>query len=271
MIGSGQITTLDGCRIAWRSDGPTDAPALVLSNSLGSTMAMWDDQIEALARDYRVIRYDQRGHGGSGIPAGEYSLDRLGSDVIDLLDALGIGKAHFCGVSLGGMTGQWLGYRAPERFDRLILACTSPYMGPATAWQERIATVRTGGMAAIVEAVVARWVTSDFAAAHPDRLDDLHAMVRSTPDAGYAACCAAIRDMDLRATASLIRRPVLVIAGADDPATPPSQGEMLANSIPGARFTTIPGAHLANICSPDAFNAAIWQFLGELSLQQEQG
>ncbi|HZV11398.1 MAG TPA: alpha/beta fold hydrolase, partial [Novosphingobium sp.] len=142
-----QITTLDGCRIAWRLEGPEDAPVLVLSNSLGTDHAMWDPQMAALTADYRVLRYDARGHGASDAPAGAYAIDRLGADVLDLMDALGIARAHFCGLSLGGMVGQWLAHRAPQRLGRLVLACTAAQMPPASAWQARIDGVVAQGMA----------------------------------------------------------------------------------------------------------------------------
>lgn len=263
---AGFVTALDGCRIAWQSDGSADAPPLILSNSLGSSMAMWEHQMTDLSRDYRVIRYDQRGHGASDAPPGGYSLDRLGGDVLDLMDGLGIRRAHFCGVSLGGMTGQWLGYRAPERFDRMVFACTSPFMGPASAWQERLGLVQSNGMAAIADAVVARWLTPTFAAKHPGILDTLRQMVAATPPQGYAGCCAAIRDMDLRATSSLITRPVLVIAGRDDPATPDDVGRALAARIPGSKFEVIAGAHLANVENAENFNAVVSNFLRKSQL-----
>lgn len=262
---SGHFNTLDDCRIAWQVDGPATAPALVLSNSLGANMAMWEAQIAPLAQHFRVIRYDQRGHGKSDAPERETSLQRLASDVLELLDELNIERAHFCGVSLGGMTGQWLGAYAPARFDRMIFSCTSPYMGPPAAWQERIDAVLSHGTGAVADAVAARWVTPAYADAYPDHFAALRAMIAATPSAGYAACCAAIRDMDLRPSAPLIKRPVLVVCGEADPATPPEVGKGLAAAIPGAAVFELPGAHLANIESAFAFNALAIGFLIEPS------
>lgn len=258
----GTVAMGDGCRIAYRFDGPVDAPVLLLSNSLGSTMEMWAPQVESLSRYFRLLRYDSRGHGRSDVPAGAYSLDRLGRDVVELLDALGLDRVHFCGVSKGGMVGQWLGYRAPERIDRLILSNTSAYMGPPSGWDARINAAREGGMAAIADAVVERWFTSEFRAAGSDVFAGARAMIVATDPVGYAGCCAAIRDMDLRPTAPLIARPTLVIAGADDPATPPSEGEAIAAAVPGSRVALVPGAHLANLERPADYLAVVLDFLG---------
>lgn len=262
MSETGSFATGDGCRIAWRCDGPAEGPPLVLSNSLGANMAMWDQQVPEFARHFRVIRYDQRGHGESDVPTGETTLFHLGLDVLELLDKLEIERAHFCGVSLGGMTGQWLGAQAPARFDRMILSFTAPYLGPKTGWKDRIDIVLAQGTAAVAGAVAERWVTPAYAAAHPDQFAAMRAMIAATDPTGYAACCAAIRDMDLRPTAAMIARPVLVVCGADDPVTPPAMGEALAAAIPDAAVKTIPGAHLANIESAPKFNALVKQFLG---------
>lgn len=255
------ITTGDGCRIAFRFDGPADAPVLLLSNSLGTGMGMWEPQMAAWTQAFRVLRYDQRGHGVSGAPAGAYSLDRLGRDVTELLDALELGPVDFCGLSLGGMTGQWLGAREPQRLRRLVLANTSSFMGPPANWDARIALVRDEGMAPLAEASVERWFTRDFAAAAPQAIAPISAMLRATDPAGYAGCCAAIRDMDMRRIASLIDVPTLVVGGTLDPATPPPHGEALASAIAGARLVMLEAAHLANVERPDAFAQAVLDFL----------
>lgn len=261
MEDSGTFTAVDGCRITWRCDGAQAAPALVLSNSLGANLAMWDRQISALTRHFRVVRYDQRGHGASAVPQAEASIERLGRDVLELLDHLKIDRAHFCGVSLGGMTGQWLASFAPERLCKLMLCFTAPYMGPAQAWQDRIDLVRREGIEAIADAVVARWLTPTYAAGHPECLAWMREMVASTDPAGYAVCCAAIRDLDLRPVIRSIEVPVAVICGAHDPATPPEQGQSLAAEIPGAVLEVLPGAHLANVESSAAFNGFALEFL----------
>jgi len=229
-------------------EGPDDAPALVLINSLGSTLAMWEPQIEDLAARFRVVRFDLRGHGRSPVPPGPYTLDDLGADVIALLDRLGIARAHVAGVSLGGMTTMWLATNAPERVDRIVLCCTSAKLGPPSMWQQRAALVREQGTAAVADAVVARWVTPAWAAAHPQEYRRLRDMIASTPAEGYAGCCAAIEVMDQEASIAAITAPTLVIAGAEDPSTPPDHGARIASRIPGARMAVIPHAmHLANI------------------------
>ena len=257
----GFATMIDGCRLAWRMDGPADAPVLVLSNSLGTAMAMWEDQVPALARRFRVLRYDTRGHGASSVMPGDTSLDRLGRDVLGLLDALGIVRAHFCGLSLGGMTGQWLGVHAPDRIDRLVIANSSSFMGPPESWQQRMNTVREQGMAAITQAVLDRWFTPGFVASGAPGLARTHEQLLATAPGGYAACCAAIRDMDLRPVVHLVNRPTLVIGGTQDPATPPDHSEQIAASISGARLVMLEAAHLSNIEQPADFTRGLLDFL----------
>lgn len=258
---TGQMVTGDGCAIAYRFDGPQDAPVLILSNSLGTAMGMWDLQIPAFARHFRVLRYDSRGHGASGVPAGAYSMDRLGRDVIELMDGLGIETAHVCGVSKGGMVGQWLGVRAPERIGKLALCNTAAYMGPPAGWDQRIAAVKAGGMTPMTEPVLERWFTPEFRAGSPDAVAPVRAMLLATDPAGYAGCCAAIRDMDLRPTDPLIRRPVLVIAGSRDPSTPPDVTGAIAAMVPGARLEILEAAHLSNIEQPEDFTRTVLDFL----------
>lgn len=261
MVEQGVVTTGDGCRIAWRMEGKAGAPVLMLSNSLGTSLAMWDGQIPAFASHMRVLRYDTRGHGASSVPAGDYGLDRLGRDAIAVLDALNIQRAHFCGLSLGGMTGQWLGVFAPGRIDRLILANTSPYMGPPSAWQQRIDLVRAQGMEAIAEAVLQRWFTPAYRDANPEGVESTRQQLVATDPQGYAGCCAAIRDMDLRPLSGLIRSPSLVIGGRDDPATPPEHAEALHSAISGALYVMLDAAHLSNIERPGEFAGAVLDFL----------
>lgn len=255
------ITTGDGCRIACRFDGPEGAPVLLLSNSLGTDMDMWAPQMAAWTRQFRVLRYDQRGHGASDAPAGGYSIDRLGRDVIELLDALGLDAVDFCGLSLGGMTGQWLGIREPRRLRRLVLANTSSFMGPPSAWDARIDLVREQGMGPLAKASVERWFTNSFAAQGQDVIGPIAAMLQATDPHGYAGCCAAIRDMDMRRAVTLIDVPALVIGGTQDPATPPPHSEALARAIGGAKLVMLEAAHLANVECPDAFGTAVRAFL----------
>ncbi|MEW6627547.1 MAG: 3-oxoadipate enol-lactonase [Pseudomonadota bacterium] len=260
-MNEGTIVTGDACQIAYRLDGPEHAPILLLSNSLGTTLQMWDPQMEAFTRNYRVLRYDSRGHGKSDAPAGSYSLDRLGRDVIELIDALGFGLVDFCGLSLGGMTGQWLGVHAPQRIGRLVLANTSAYMGPPAGWDARIDLVREKGMAPLADASVARWFTDDFAAS--GAAASVVAMLMETNPTGYIGCCAAIRDMDMRRTSTLIGLPTLVIGGSLDPSTPLSHSEDLVRAIADSKLGVLAAAHLSSFELPQAFNAMVLGFLHE--------
>lgn len=261
-MSSAFVTAGDGCRIAYRWHGRPGAPVLVLSPSLGTAMALFEAQLEAFGERFSVLCYDPRGHGASDVPTGAYSLDRLGRDVIELLDGLGVEKAHFLGVSLGGMTGQWLGYRAPERIASLILANTSAYMGPPSGWAARIDTVLEQGMTAMVDAVLERWFTPAFRAAGNPEVARIARLLEATAPAGYAGCCAAIRDMDLRPTALQIAAPTLVIAGLQDPATPPEHARYLAGAIPGAQLAELDAAHLSNVECADTFDREVLAFLG---------
>ncbi|HTZ04824.1 MAG TPA: 3-oxoadipate enol-lactonase [Gaiellaceae bacterium] len=241
-----------------RFDGPEDAPVLVLSNSLGTTLELWDSNVAALAHHRRVLRYDQRGHGGSDVPPGPYTVEELGRDVISLLDELGIERVSFCGLSIGGVTGLWLGANAPDRIDRLVLACTGARIGTTEMWTERAATVRAEGTASIAAAVVERWFTPGLAMARPELVARFRAMVESTPDEGYAACCDALRDFDFSEELGRIAQPTLVLAGSRDPATPPELGAFLAEKIPAATLTLIEDvAHLANVAEPGQFSHAV--------------
>jgi 3-oxoadipate enol-lactonase len=262
----GVITTGDGCRIAYRVDGPASGPWLLLSHSLGTTMDMWAPQIEAFSRDYRVLRYDGRGHGASDAPAGAYSMDRLGRDVIELLDGLGISRVSFCGLSLGGMVGQWLAWRVPEQIERLIVANSSSYLGPPQDWDTRIATVRAGGMAALVDPVLQRWFTPAFRRSHEQSIAPIREMLLKTDARGYAGCCAAIRDMDQRRLGALISAPTLIIGGESDPATPPDHATRLASAIPGARLAMLEAAHLSNVEQSAPFNVLVASFLTETAV-----
>jgi 3-oxoadipate enol-lactonase len=237
--------------------GPDDGPTVVLSNSLGSTAAMWDPQVPTLAQRLRVVRYDHRGHGGSPVPPGPYALEDLGADALGLLDRLGLERVHWCGLSLGGMVGMWLAVNAPERIDRLVLCCTSARLGPPEMWAQRAETVRAEGVEAIADAGLERWLTEGFRAREPQTTAEVRAMLVATPDEGYAGCCAAIEHMDLVGDLGTIRAPTLVIAGRQDPATPPEHGERIAAGIPGARLELVDAAHLATIEQPQVMTELI--------------
>lgn len=255
------VTLADGCRLHWRLEGPEGAPVLLLSNSLGTTMDMWAPQMPALTRHFRVLRYDSRGHGLSDAPTGPYSIDLLGRDAVGLLDVLGLDKVRFAGLSKGGMVGQWLGANAPHRLSHLVLCNTAAEMAPPEPWNARIALVKAQGMGAIVNGVVERWFTEPFRLAHPDAIAPITAMLHATPVEGYTACCAAVRDMDQRASLPRIPVPTLVIGGLQDPATPIAKSHELASLIPGARLVELDAAHLSNIEQAEAFTAALLSFL----------
>jgi 3-oxoadipate enol-lactonase/4-carboxymuconolactone decarboxylase len=234
-------------------DGPADAPALVLSSSLGATLSIWGPLIPDFVQAFRVIRYDHRGHGGSPIPPGPYAMADLGADVVHLLDRLQIARASFCGTSLGGMVGMWLGVFAPERVDRLALLSTSPRLGPSQTWLERAATVRAHGTSAIAPAVVGRWFTAAFAAREPALVAQMIRMVEETPAEGYAATCEAIAAWDICERLPSISAPTLVVAAEDDAATPPSHAYAIGASVPHARVVVLEdAAHLAMVERPRA-------------------
>lgn len=252
---------VDGGRIHYRLDGPEDSPVLVLSNSLGTDLTLWDVQVAAFARPFRVLRYDSRGHGASTVTPGPYSIERLACDVIGLLDRLGIGRAHFCGLSIGGMVGIRLAAQAPERLDRLVLCNTAARIGPPEIWNARIEAVREGGMAVITAAVLERWFTPAFRERSPETVERVRRMLLATPPAGYIASCVAVRDMDQREALFRVRTPTLVISGTHDAATPPADGRFLAESIPGARYLELEAAHLSNLEAADRFTEAVLHFL----------
>jgi len=238
--------------------GRVDAPVVVLSNSLGSTLSMWDAQADALAEHFRVVRYDTRGHGRSPVPTGPYDIDDVADDVIALLDTLGIEKAHLVGLSLGGMTALRVAARNPERVDRLVVLCTGAKLDPSSAWHARAATVREKGTAAVAEAVVERWFTAAYRDLNPDIRTSCEAMVTATPAEGYASCCEVIAAMDLRPDLAGIAAPTLAIAGADDPATPSHMLEEIAENVQNGRLLVVPqAAHLASSEQPETITAAI--------------
>jgi len=244
--------------------GAAGAPVLVLGNSLGTTGELWLPQLGPLGRRFRLLRYEHRGHGGSPAPPGPYSIAGLGADVLRLLDRFEIGAACYCGVSLGGMVGMWLAANAPDRIEALALCCTSAYLPPAELWRDRAARVRADGMASISRQVVARWFPPAYQAAHPDTVAGfVTTLEREVVPEGYAGCCAAIAAMDLRPLLALVTAPTLVLAGAEDPATPPWHGAVIASAIPGARLRVIRGAaHLANVSAAAEVSAAL---LGHLA------
>lgn len=242
--------------------GPADAPVLLLGGSLGATLRMWDGQLP-LAGSLRLVRFDHRGHGSSPVPPGPYEIADLGHDVLELMDALEIESASYCGLSLGGMVGMWLGTNAAERIDRLVLLCTSAHMPPATMWRERAETViRAGSVEPIADGVVSRWLTPSFADSHPEAKAELRSMLVNTPPGGYASCCGAIERMDLRPELSHINVPTLVVSGSEDPSTPSEHQRLIAEAVPAARHETVgPAAHLAAVEQPELVNELILEHL----------
>lgn len=242
-------------------DGSDSAPVLIMSNSLGTNLGMWDPQVPALTKHFRLVRYDRRGHGKSGVPAPPYSMEMLGRDVLAIMDGLGIKKANWCGLSMGGMVGQWLGANALERFEKLMLCNTANYFADKTGWADRINAVKTGGLAAVAAGVANRWFTPGFIAREPDQVERLRQMVRETPLDGYLGCCEAIRDMDHRDLLPKITAPTLIIAGKHDVATTPADAEFIRAHIPGAKLALLDAAHISNVEQADNFTAEVLGFL----------
>ena len=252
----------NGTQLYYDATGPEAAPAIVFSNSIGATLEMWDPQARALASRYRVIRYDTRGHGRSPVTDAPATIETLAADLAGLLDALAIPRAHIVGLSLGGMTAQCLAATHPGRVHGLVLMATSAYL--PTGWAERAATVRANGMASIVDAVMARWFTPAFQNAPEARA--LHRRFSANDPAGYAVCCGAIGAMDLRPSNAAITAPTLIIAGAEDPATPPAMSEDIRTRIPGAELIVLPrAAHILNIEQAGLVNRHLANFLDNLA------
>lgn len=243
--------------------GNSSNPALLFSNSLGTSYHMWQPQIDALQTDYFIICYDTRGHGASSAPAGPYSFDQLGQDVIDLLDHLNIDKAFFCGISMGGMTGQWLAIHYPKRFYHLMLCNTAAKIGTEVAWQDRALLVRTEGLSTIAETAATRWFTSSFIANNPDIVSNLSNELAAGSAEGYASCCEALSIADTREHLKTITAPVTVIAGSEDPITTITDGQYMADNIPNAVLNTINASHISNIEQPEVFNQFIHKYLSQ--------
>ena len=240
-------------------EGPDDAPAVLFASSLGTTHAMWDDQAAALAGDFRVVRYDHRGHGGSPVRPGPYTIEDLAGDALALLDRLGIERIVFVGLSIGGAVAMTAALRAPERFERLVLCSSAAYFGPPEQWVERAATVRAEGVEAVAPAALGRWLTPE---APPRLRERLETMLLATPREGYAACAEALARYDVRGRLGALRMPVLAIAGADDPTTPPDTMQAIVDEIAGARLHVLERArHIANVERVDAFSRALAGFL----------
>jgi 3-oxoadipate enol-lactonase len=251
----------DGTPLHVTVEGKADAPPIMFSNSLGTNLHMWDAQAKALSGRCRVIRYDQRGHGKSGAPAGPYSIERLGRDVLALLDALEIPRVDFCGLSMGGMTGMWLARTAPDRFGKMIFANTAPKSQTPDSWNTRIGIINAKGMDAIGDSVMSIWFTREFREQKRDTVATMRATLVATNPTGYIGCCSAIRDMDQRWAIAAIKLPSLIIAGRSDNATPLKESEFMQSRIADSELIVLDAGHISAVEQSAAFNAALEKFL----------
>jgi 3-oxoadipate enol-lactonase len=254
----------NGISINSQIDGPPNASWLIFSNSLATNLSAWDDQARAFSRKFRVLRYDQRGHGGTDAPDGRYSFDLLIADALALMDAIKIDKAHFAGLSMGAATALGLAELYPDRVDKVIV-CDSPCQSTPTSaqqWEERIAIAEKEGMEALVEPTVGRWFPPDIIKANPPYLGRIREMIRGTPLAGFIGCAAALADHDYASAAGTLKRPVLFLAGEKDGVTPAAMRK-LSSAVQGSRYVELAGAgHISNLDRPEAFNQALSEFLG---------
>jgi 3-oxoadipate enol-lactonase len=254
---------LEACdvRLHYQQSGAAGGPVLVLSNSLGSNLHMWDKVLASLEMSFSILRYDARGHGESSVPPPPYSIEQLGSDLLLLMDHLSIDRAHLCGLSLGGLVSQWLGIHAPERFERLIFANTAARIGTRDGWEQRIAMVQSSGMDVLALQTVERWITPGYRGRYPAEMDTIRQMLAATSPAGYCGCCAALRDTDLRGQIAAIEAPCLVITGTHDPATPPSDGRAIHSALRNSGYVEFDSAHLSAWEKAEEFAGAVLAFL----------
>ncbi len=253
--------SFSGERFRIALDGTETAPPLVLAHSLGTSLEMWDSIVPRLAARFRVIRYDARGHGQSAAPDAVYSMGDLGRDLLNILDALNIPRVDLCGLSLGGMVGQWMALNAPGRLKRVVLANTTAHAGPPRLWEGRIKHIRAAGTASVADAVVASWFTPEFLAAQPAKVSPVRQMIVDTPAGGYMGTSCAMRDMDFREALKQVSVPAMVIIGARDRSTPDSCGDLIAAHLPGARREVLDCAHMSSIEMPEAFAGLVEGFL----------
>jgi 3-oxoadipate enol-lactonase len=255
------VVELKDAQIHYQLSGLEQAPVLMFSNSLGTNLAMWEPQMPALSQAFRILRYDTRGHGRSSVSLGPYTIEQLANDVLALLDKLSFERVYFCGLSMGGMIGMSLAMRVSHRLIKLVLCNTAPKIGSPEAWNMRIDAVRKSGIRAVVDGVLERWFTPGFRSVSPSAIEFTKQMLLTTPVEGYAASCAAVRDMDARDSISAIRVPTLIISGTHDPVAPPSDGHFMAERIAGAEYKELPAAHLSNIEASAAFTMEVLSFL----------
>jgi 3-oxoadipate enol-lactonase len=248
-------------RIHYEWSGPPQAPVLVFSNSLGTTFRMWDGQVDSFSQHFRLLRYDTRGHGESSVTPGPYTIEQLSWDLVRILDVLGLQRVSFCGLSMGGMTGMFLGAQSPDRFHKMVLCNTAAKIGTPETWNSRIVSVKKNGMKSVAPAVIERWFTPEFRRSHEAETAAALQMLEQTNPEGYIANCAAVRDFDQRQTLGNVKVPALVVAGTYDPVTPPVEGQFLTKHIPAAVYTELSAAHLSNIEARDEFNRHVLKFL----------
>ncbi|HKW31992.1 MAG TPA: 3-oxoadipate enol-lactonase [Candidatus Acidoferrum sp.] len=248
-------------QIHYSLEGHSEKPALILANSLGADLSMWDSQVPEFSKSFRVLRCDTRGHGKSSVTPGPYTIEQLAKDVLALADSQQFERFHICGLSMGGQIGLWLAANAPQRLHKVALSSTAAKIGTPEMWDTRIAAVRKEGMKNIAAAAIERWFTAAFRAKDPSVVGKIHQILEATSPEGYAACCAGLRDFDFREKLGNIRTPTLVISGTHDPATTPADGQFLAKHIPGARYAELNGAHLSNIEDAGRFTQAVLNFL----------
>ena len=254
----------------YRAEGPVDAPAIIFSNSLGCDHLMWQAQADALKHRFRVVRYDQRGHGASDVPEGMYPLERLGADVIEIANHLGLETFHFCGLSMGGLTGQWLGVNQGDRLISLIMADTSPHFRPPEMWDQRMDMIRQGGMAAISDMVLGRFFTESFHESDPGTISDFRNVLEQIDPQGYLGCSAMLKQADIQDDLKKITTPTLIITGRHDQSTPPERGELIAGEIKGAIHVVVDAAHVSNVERPADFTRILAGFLNSETLPNDQ-
>jgi 3-oxoadipate enol-lactonase len=255
--------TLNGFSLNYELSGAPEAPAVLLSSSLGTTMNMWEPQLEEIRRQYAVVRYDMRGHGNSSAPDGPYTIDQLGEDVLALMRELRLPRAVFCGLSIGGMIGMWLAANAPQHFHGFILANTAAKIGTQETWNLRIAAVEQDGLASVADSVIRRWFSPAFCETHPQATAEMREMLVSCDPNGYVSACAAIRDMDLRDSIRGIKKPVCILTGEYDIVTTVADARFLEQSIAGSSLVQLPAAHISNVEAPGEFTNAVLSFLKE--------
>lgn len=257
------FVSVNNARLFYRLEGRAELPVLVLSHSLGCDSGMWDPQMPALLEHFRVLRYDTRGHGASDVPPGDYSIDMLGRDVLGLCEALGVARFAFCGISMGGAVGQWLALNTHGKISALVLANTSPQFGTRGTWEARLNAVRQGGMAAVADAGMERFLSPGNRTSATGQ--SIRVVLLATDPSGYAGCCAALRDVNFKEGLAQIKVPTLVIGSDQDPSTPwQGNGEILAREIAGAKATLLHGAHLSNLEQAAEFTSAVLNFVREV-------